>query len=196
MSEWYSVVMLRSYRHQTHEVGSCLRYVAANRCPHRFETSSQQIQSGSSVLDDVTNKLRSCPSEFYILVSQAGAHASDYESRDSAPRLREKVLEKDGPVKSSFMVNEVVGDVDIHSLQSMLESTCGAGATEVHAGTFVQFLTGTVNARLVDYGRYEETNRKHRGLHPLAVGLQEPAADCQPQFPPLTRGLVRALVQW
>lgn len=58
-------------------------------------------------------------------------HAADYNTKRSAPRLREQVLKKDNSVESSFTVSEVVGDVDVRSLQSMLESNCGAGVMDV-----------------------------------------------------------------
>ncbi|KAL1957087.1 hypothetical protein VTO42DRAFT_6345 [Malbranchea cinnamomea] len=98
-----------------------------------FESSSQQLESASSVTEDVTEKLSSCPSQFYILASQPGVHAMDYSSKRSAPRLREQVLKKDNTIRSSFTVSEVVGEVDNSSFESLLVSKCGAGVMEVDA---------------------------------------------------------------
>ncbi|EAS28815.3 uncharacterized protein CIMG_07561 [Coccidioides immitis RS] len=100
-----------------------------------FETSSRQILSANTVRDDVHRKLLSCPSDYYIIVSQPGVHFLDYASRKSSPRLREKVLKKDSAVKSSLAVSEVVGDIDIGDLVSKLESRCGADSTVLNGAS-------------------------------------------------------------
>ncbi|KAI2008810.1 hypothetical protein LOZ52_005397 [Ophidiomyces ophidiicola] len=108
---------------------------------HDFHTNSRQIESADSIRDDIFNKLSSCPSDFYILVSQPGVHVLDYTSRKSAPRLREKVLKKIDSVKSSFAVSEVVGNIDIEGLTALLEIKCGAEAIGVDgaSGSFPSF---------------------------------------------------------
>jgi hypothetical protein len=99
----------------------------------RFSTTSKQIQSAAPLTDDILSKVLTCPSDFYVLISQLGVHAVDYSKSRSAPRLRERVLRKDKAVQSSFTVSEVVGEVDITYIQSLLESRCGAETTTVDA---------------------------------------------------------------
>ncbi|KAK2750193.1 hypothetical protein FQN57_004690 [Myotisia sp. PD_48] len=111
---------------------------------HQFETSSQQIQSAASILDDVSEKLLSCPSDYYLIVSQPGVHALDYSSQRSAPQLRSRLLKKSREIRSSYMISEVVGEIDTTSLQSRLESKCGAktitidGASETIPSSYSQ----------------------------------------------------------
>ncbi|WEW60022.1 hypothetical protein PRK78_005505 [Emydomyces testavorans] len=102
---------------------------------HGFDTKSRQVASSTAVQDDVYNKLLSCPSDFYIIASQPGVHVLDYNARKSAPRLREKVLKKDGAVRSSFTVSEVVGDFDTEGLVSMLESRCAADSISLNGAS-------------------------------------------------------------
>ncbi|OAL74756.1 hypothetical protein A7D00_0350 [Trichophyton violaceum] len=91
-----------------------------------FKTQSSQLQSASSLLSSVSTELSSCPSDFYILVSQPGVHILDFSNRRSAPRLRERVLQQDDLIKSSFSVSEVAGEFDAASLQKQLEKECKA----------------------------------------------------------------------
>jgi hypothetical protein len=74
----------------------------------------------------VLNTLTPCSSGYYILVSQPGVHATDYESKRSAPLLRASVLRRNDYVESSFTVSEVVGEVDLSGLQTTLKSKCAA----------------------------------------------------------------------
>lgn len=99
--------------------------------PNRFESTSEQLKSATSILDSVTNNLLTCPSDFYIIATQPGVHVLDYSASKSAPRLRDRVLKKDNAIKSSFMVSEVVGEFDVSYLQSTLESKCGAKTVKV-----------------------------------------------------------------
>ena len=57
----------------------------------------------------------------------------DYNSRKSAPHLRDRVLKKDDVVRSSSVVSEVVGQFDTQSIQKMLESKCSAKTVTVDA---------------------------------------------------------------
>ncbi|KAK2871879.1 hypothetical protein FQN49_002733 [Arthroderma sp. PD_2] len=97
-----------------------------------LETQSSQLQSASSLLSSVSTELSSCPSDFYVLVSQPGVHVLDYSNRRSAPRLRERVLQQDSAIKSSFTVSEVVGEFDSKSLQAELEKKCKAETVVVN----------------------------------------------------------------
>lgn len=99
----------------------------------RVLSSTSQIRSASSLNDDLGSSLSSCPSDFYVLISQPGVHAVDYSKRASSPLLREKVLGNEESTGSSFVVNEVLGEVDATRLQDTLEKKCGAQTTELDA---------------------------------------------------------------
>lgn len=98
-------------------------------------SSKSQIRSASSLSDDLVSSLSSCPSDFYVLISQPGVHAVDYSKRTSSPLLREKVLGNEEGTGSRFMVNEVSGEVDTARLQDTLEKKCGAQTTELDASS-------------------------------------------------------------
>ncbi|KAK2755498.1 hypothetical protein FQN54_006435 [Arachnomyces sp. PD_36] len=116
-------------------------------------SSTSQIRSASSLSDDLVSKLGSCPSDFYVLVSQPGVHAVDYSRRTSSPLLREKVLGNDENIGSSFMVNEVLGGVDGGRIQDTLVKKCGAQTTELDAstGTVVMPYDKTPSVLKVDF---------------------------------------------
>lgn len=58
-------------------------------------------------------------------------HATDYNSKWCAPRLRERVLKRDPAIQSSFTVSEVVGEVEVQHLEDSLKASCGASVLEV-----------------------------------------------------------------
>ncbi|KAK2751914.1 hypothetical protein FQN55_008656 [Onygenales sp. PD_40] len=89
-------------------------------------TPSRQIESAASLLDDVSNQLVTCPTDAYIIVSQPGVHAHDFNAAESTQWLRRQVLRQDDNIKSSFAVSEMVGAFDTPSLTTMLEEKCGA----------------------------------------------------------------------
>jgi hypothetical protein len=64
------------------------------------------------------------------------------------------VLKKDKAVQSSFIVSEVVGEVDITYIQSLLESKCGAETITVDA--LCMFVPGVqIGIRLVGLFSYK-----------------------------------------
>ncbi|KAK2803619.1 hypothetical protein FQN51_003381 [Onygenales sp. PD_10] len=93
---------------------------------HSTSTPSRQIESAASLLDDVSNQLVTCPTDAYIIVSQPGVHAHDFNAAESTQWLRRQVLRQDDNIKSSFAVSEMVGAFDTPSLTTMLEEKCGA----------------------------------------------------------------------
>ncbi|KAI5310704.1 hypothetical protein KEM55_003214 [Ascosphaera atra] len=101
---------------------------------------SSSIRSAHSLSPALTDTLSTCPSDYYILVSQPGVHASDFTAkRPLMPRLKERLTKEDGVVKSSAVVDEVVYATDKGrmsglgvtgpqkgSLRRILEEKCGA----------------------------------------------------------------------
>ncbi|KAL1982114.1 hypothetical protein VTN96DRAFT_1710 [Rasamsonia emersonii] len=100
-----------------------------------FSTSSSHLKTATSLLGDVWSKLKTCPSDYYVIALQPGVHATDYSDRKAAPRLREKVMGKDKAIRSNFTVTEVAGILDPSFIRSGLRDECGAQVTEIDAST-------------------------------------------------------------
>lgn len=98
---------------------------------YRVLTSSAYIKTGSSVFGDISSALQTCPSDYYIIVSQPGVHSSDYSTRKSAPRLGAKMLGKDKSIRSKMSVNEVTGSLEAKQFKSLLEENCEAQTTVI-----------------------------------------------------------------
>lgn len=93
--------------------------------------NSAYIKSGASVYDEVSSALSTCPSDYYVVVSQPGVHSSDFSTRKSAPRLGAKLMGKDKSIHSKTTVNEVAGLVDGKSIKSLLVDQCKAQTTAI-----------------------------------------------------------------
>ncbi|KAL1968510.1 hypothetical protein VTN77DRAFT_1720 [Rasamsonia byssochlamydoides] len=115
-----------------------------------FPTSSSHLKSATSLFGDVWSKLKTCPSDYYIIASQPGVHATDYSSRKSAPRLREKATGKDKAIRSNFTVTEVVGILDAASIRDGLKDECGAHVTAIDASTGSYPLDFGTSPRVID----------------------------------------------
>lgn len=99
-----------------------------------FPSSSSHIQSATSLLNDVWSRLKTCPSDYYIIASQPGVHAADYSNQRTTPRLREKVLGTDKAIRSNITVTEVTSPVDLAFIRNGLQDECGAQITQVDGG--------------------------------------------------------------
>lgn len=128
---------------------------ASNSCSSRVLTSSAYIKSGTSLLEDLSTSLNTCPSDYYVVVNQPGVHSSDFTTRKSAPRLGAKMLGKDKSIRSKMTVNEVAGLVDAKELRGLLEKKCKAQTTAIDGScellrwlmtTRVQELTATAGS--------------------------------------------------
>lgn len=78
--------------------------------------------------------LEECTSDTYIIVSQPGVNAADYQDR-AAPFLRMKMLGDDKSIRSSLTVKEVLGEVSGISLSKAVQQKCGAGHLRVDASS-------------------------------------------------------------
>lgn len=96
-----------------------------------LSSSSTNIASATTLFSDVWSSLKTCPSDYYILATQPGVHASDYSNKKTAPFLRDQVLGKDKTIRSNMTVNEVVGILDLKAIQLILEDECGAQVTQI-----------------------------------------------------------------
>ncbi|KAL2010031.1 hypothetical protein VTN00DRAFT_5838 [Thermoascus crustaceus] len=100
-----------------------------------ISTSSSGIKTATSLLDDVASKLSACPTDYYVIASQPGVHATDFSTRKSAPRLRERVLGRDAAIRSNFTVAEVAGVLDSKYIQDTLKKKCSVETTDIDAST-------------------------------------------------------------
>ncbi|GMG49831.1 unnamed protein product [Aspergillus oryzae var. brunneus] len=97
----------------------------------RILSTSSQLKTAPSLLDDLSSKLSSCPSDYYVIASQPGVHSTDFATRKSAPRLGAKMTGKDKTIRSTATVNEVVGVLEAKQIQSIIEKECGAQTTVI-----------------------------------------------------------------
>jgi Tol biopolymer transport system component len=112
----------------------CTTFQAAvtNRSSFRVLTNSAYIQTGASVLESLDSSLSTCPSDYYVIVSQPGVHSSDFSTRKSAPRLGAMMLGKDSSIRSKMSVDEVAGLVEPKEIKTLLENKCKAQTTTIH----------------------------------------------------------------
>lgn len=97
-------------------------------------SSSSQVRSADALLDDVLARVKTCPSDYYVLVSQPGVHASDYSDRKATPWLRGKAAGADKSILSNLTVTEVSGVLDSAAIRKALKD-CGTQVTEVDASS-------------------------------------------------------------
>ncbi|KAJ6013334.1 hypothetical protein N7540_007925 [Penicillium herquei] len=93
--------------------------------------NSAYIKNGASVYDEISSALSTCPSDYYVVVSQPGVHSSDFSTRKSAPRLGAKMLGKDKSIRSKMSVNEVAGLLDVKQIKNLLVDNCKAQTTAI-----------------------------------------------------------------
>jgi hypothetical protein len=101
----------------------------------RINTSSSQLKSATSLLEDVSNKLSLCPSDYFVVALQPGVRTMDYSTHESAPRLRQMLMGEDKAIQSNFTVAEVFGELDPAYLRTLLQEKCGLQLTEIDASS-------------------------------------------------------------
>ncbi|KAL1994593.1 hypothetical protein VTN49DRAFT_2063 [Thermomyces lanuginosus] len=112
-------------------------------------SSSSQVRSADALLDDVLARVKTCPSDYYVLVSQPGVHASDYSDRKATPWLRGKAAGADKSILSNLTVTEVSGVLDSAAIRKALKD-CGTQVTEVDASTGSYPLKYEPGPRIID----------------------------------------------
>ncbi|KAF3028281.1 hypothetical protein E8E15_010727 [Penicillium rubens] len=98
-------------------------------------TNSAYIQTGTSLLENLSSSLSTCPSDYYVVVYQPGVHSSDFSTRKSAPRLGAKMLGKDSSIRSKMSINEVAGLLEPKEIKGLLEKKCKTQTTTVDASS-------------------------------------------------------------
>ncbi len=97
--------------------------------------SSPQIVSGPSINKEIALRLEACPSDIYVIVSQPGVNAVDFQGSVSAPHLRRKLSGDDRNIRSSLMVSDVIGKFDSTNLRRIVEEKCGATPLKIDASS-------------------------------------------------------------
>ncbi|KAL2787733.1 BIG/ATPase V1 complex, subunit S1 [Aspergillus keveii] len=98
-------------------------------------SASAQLKSATSLLDDLSTTLSTCPSDYYVIASQPGVHATDFSARTSAPRLAAKLTGQDEAIRSATIINEVAGVLETKQIRDILESGCGAQTMVIDASS-------------------------------------------------------------
>ncbi|KAH9910027.1 BIG1-domain-containing protein [Xylariomycetidae sp. FL2044] len=82
--------------------------------------SEEQLQSSSRVLSTTQELLASCPTERYLLAFQPNVNAEHLRQPSAVPRLRRSL----GQAQGRYSVAEVIGDVEVESLLSLIREAC------------------------------------------------------------------------
>ncbi|KAL4921619.1 BIG/ATPase V1 complex, subunit S1 [Aspergillus aurantiobrunneus] len=98
-------------------------------------STSVQLKSATTLLDDLSTQLSVCPSDYYVIASQPGVHSTDFVTIKSAPSLGAKMTGKDKTIRSTMSVNEVAGVLETKQFRDILETECGAQATVIDASS-------------------------------------------------------------
>jgi hypothetical protein len=87
------------------------------------------VISAQSLQESVEHRLKGCPSNTYVVVSQPGISTNDLTVSKSTPHLRRRLSGKDDNVKSIFAAKNVVGDVDGMALVASITRECHTKST-------------------------------------------------------------------
>ena len=101
---------------------------------YRLLASSPDLTSAASLSKIVIPELEACTSDTYVIVSQPGVNAVDYQGRAS-PFLRMKMLGDDKSIRSSLTVKDVLGELSGDHLSRVVQEKCGAGHLRVDASS-------------------------------------------------------------
>ena len=103
---------------------------------HRLLNPDSRLQAAAALVSNVDISLSSCPSDYYILISQHGVTSRDYTSIRSTPRLAKAVSERPGSdVRSSMTVPDIAGTIDSSFWIETLKRKCGVQVTDIDAST-------------------------------------------------------------
>jgi len=172
----------------------------ANSCPSLpdIELHHVQLASASSISMKTLSLLDSCPSDAYIIVSQPDVAASDYTSKSTA-HLRQWLNKTGNEIPSSWMVPEVIGDVDSEKLVQHLQTKCGADVLKVDASSMLDLGSSKMNADFLSFswvdpkrGRHSTNNQSR--LHKPSKRVRRPR--CQISRPRLVPSRDHHLPRW
>ena len=100
-----------------------------------FQSGNQHILSAVSLQKSIESQLRACPSDSYVLVSQPGASTEGYTNANPVPHMRAKLSGSEEKIRSRIIVDAVHGNIDVHSMSTLLQEKCGAAPMRIDASS-------------------------------------------------------------
>ena len=91
------------------------------------------IVSALSLSTAISPILAKCPSDDYLVISQANVHAADFASERSTPCLRQMISGDNTQIRSSVAVRDVVGNIEVDRLAEVLRTSCGTTTLRVNS---------------------------------------------------------------
>ncbi|KAF2405537.1 BIG1-domain-containing protein [Trichodelitschia bisporula] len=101
----------------------------------KHEWGHAQLATSASVNSLVSQSLSTCPSDTYILVSQPGVSAADFENRRVLSYLGQVFNHSDSETSPRVVVPEVAGLVDVQAISRQLQEKCKAEVLKADAST-------------------------------------------------------------
>lgn len=98
----------------------------ANACRLLIDTSDSSIAQSATVTENVLGALKDCPTQSYVIVEQDGVSSADYTDGRSTPALTQYMGGRNGDIKTTFSIPEVVGEIDSAFVLSYLKNKCGS----------------------------------------------------------------------
>lgn len=92
---------------------------------HQPAIRSTQFSTAPHVQQAVLETLSTCKAQLYVVVSHPGLNEADFADTEAMPAMRSRVLKSSGPYHDVVQIPEVVGDIDVETIVSGLERSCG-----------------------------------------------------------------------
>ncbi|KAF2099140.1 BIG1-domain-containing protein [Rhizodiscina lignyota] len=92
---------------------------------------SSNIARSSTIRDSLSELLKTCDWDNYILVSQPSQSPADFSNWGAYPHIRRWLEKRDDTVKTATAVPEVIGEIDIDAIAQQLELGCKATVEDV-----------------------------------------------------------------
>jgi len=92
---------------------------------------SKQLALASQVTDETLAAFRGCDAELYLIVSQPGLSAGDFEAGKAMPRMRRRMLQGADMYEAAVQIPEVIGDVDVEEIQRVIGERCSGRKVSV-----------------------------------------------------------------
>ena len=146
---------------------------------NRLLFSTPQITTASSLSSSLRSELKRCPSNVYVIAQQPGVSSADFTTSGATPHLKRWVSGHEETVGSSFGISEVIGSMEIASLEQILEQDCGAVTIEMDASTGLVDIAKAAKPRVIKVafqvpakGEQRRTTLRENGMsYTLYVGL-------------------------
>ncbi|KAF2452481.1 BIG/ATPase V1 complex, subunit S1 [Lineolata rhizophorae] len=94
-----------------------------------------QIAASARIAARLSDTLSSCPSDSYVVVSQPQVAAADFEPRDAARHLGQRLADAGAEGNAAWTIRDVVGGLDAEEIAAEIERNCGARRMGVDVST-------------------------------------------------------------